>query len=169
DRMPGIVPDLPEIERGGVAVERGVAAQSSTVERAFEFVGGGDRAVAEARCNICKNLAIKTIHGQIDTEALLGAVDELRAEGNADVSDGEALAVAHDRRHRENAEQLPPGFDADNRLSGRVRLHHGLAPRRDVLAEDLRRVNTEEGGCRRRVETDQRNSLRLQRLHGAPK
>jgi hypothetical protein len=116
-----------------------------------------------------KTLAIETIHGQIDAEALLGAIDELLAEGDADIGDGEALAVTHDRRHRENAEQLPPGFDADNRLAGRVRLHHGLAPRRDILAEHLRRVNTEEGGCRRRVETDQRNSLRVQCLHRAPK
>jgi hypothetical protein len=91
----------------------------------------------------------------------------LLAKGNADVGNREAFAVTHDRRHRENAEQLPPGFDAHNRLAGLVRLHHGFAPRRDVLAEDLRRVNPEEGGRRRGVETDQGNSLRLQRLHGA--
>jgi hypothetical protein len=152
-----------------VAIERGVAAQNAAVECGFEFVRGGDRAAAEGRCDIRENVVIDTIHGQIDAEAPLGAIDELLAEGNADVGNREALAVAHDRRHRENAEQLPPGFDADNRLSGLVRLHHGLAPRRDVLAEDFWRVNAEEGGRRRGVETDQRDTLRLQRLHRAIK
>ena len=49
--------------------------------------------------------------------------------------DADALAVAHDRRHAENAERIASGFDADDRLSGLVRLHHGVAPRRDVVAE----------------------------------
>jgi hypothetical protein len=47
DRLPGVVPDLAEIERGGVAVERGVAAQSAAVESAFKFVRGGDHTAAK--------------------------------------------------------------------------------------------------------------------------
>ena len=65
------------------------------------------------------------MHGEIDAEALLDAVDELLAEGNADIGDGDAFSVAHDRRHGENAQRIPSGFDADDRFAGLVRLHHG--------------------------------------------
>src|SRR3979411_51754 len=150
-----------------MTVERGVATQSAAVEYAFKFVLGGDRAVTNGRCDICKNLAIETMHGQIDAEALLGAIDELLAKRNADVGDGNAFSVAHDRRHGENRQRIPPGFDADNRLAGLVRFHHGLAPRRDVFAEDLRLVNTEEGGCRRGVVTYEGDTPRLYRVQCA--
>ncbi len=146
-----------------MAVERGVATQAAAVEYALKLVLAGERAVAEGRCDTCESLAVEAVHGEIDAEALLGAIDELLAKGNADIGDGEALPVAHDRRHGENTERIPSGFDADDRLAGFVRLDHGSAPRRDVFAEKFRLVNPEEGGGRRRVEADQRHPLRLQR------
>jgi hypothetical protein len=161
--LSGIVLDLAEIERGRTAVARGVATQGAAVKYAFEFVLGGDRAVAKGRCDTGESLAVEAIHRQIDAEAQLGIVDEWLAKGNADVDDADAPAVAHDRRHGEDAERIPPGFDADNRLAGLVRLHHGLASRGDVIAEDLGLVHTEEIRGRRRLEADQRHAPRLYR------
>ena len=37
DRLTGVIPDLPEIERGGTAVDRGVAAQRLAVEHALQL------------------------------------------------------------------------------------------------------------------------------------
>ena len=42
-----------------------------------------------------------------------------------------------------------PDFDADDRLAGLVRFHHGGAPRRDVVAERLGIVDAQEDGRRR--------------------
>ena len=99
------------------------------------------------------------MHGEVDAEALLGAIDEFLAEGGANVDGCQALAVAQDRRHAENAQRLAARFDADDRLAGLDRLHHGVAARRDVVAEDLGRVNAVEHQRRRRLERDQRDAL----------
>ena len=107
------------------------------------------------------------MYGKVDAEALLGALDEFLAESDPDIGIGDTLAVAHDRRHGENAERIPARFDADDRFAGPVRLHHGDAAPRGVVAESLGVVRAVEGGRRRCLESDQRDPLRLQRLHGA--
>jgi hypothetical protein len=104
DRLPGVIPDLAEIERGRMAIERGVATQTAAVEYALEFVLGGERIVTKGRCDICKGLAVETLHRQIDAEAPLGAIDELLVERNADIDDADAFSIAHDRRDAVNAE-----------------------------------------------------------------
>ena len=157
DRLAGVIPDLPEIERGGVAVEFGVAAQGLAVEHALEFVRGGDHALAKGRGQL--NLAVERIHGKVDAEALLGAIDEFLAESGADVDIGKRLAVAHDRRHAENRERFSPRFDADDGLAGLDRFHHGGAACGGVVAEHLRRMDTVERGGRRLPERDQRDAL----------
>ena len=48
------------------------------------------------------------MHGEIDAEALLGAIDEFLAERDTDVGEADALAVPHDRRHGEDAEVSRP-------------------------------------------------------------
>ena len=87
DRLAGIVLDLPEIERGGMAVERGVAVQRCAIEHALQLVLGGDHGVAEGRGQLLEGLAVEPMHGEVDAEALLGAVDEFLAEGDADIGD----------------------------------------------------------------------------------
>ena len=166
DRLAGVVLDLPEIERGGTARERRVAAQRLAVEHALEFAGGGDHAVAEGRGQLLEFLAVIRIDRKVDAETLLGAVDEFLAEGGADVGIRYDLAVAHDRRHAENAERLPAGFDADDLLAGLGRLNHGAAAGRDIVTEDFRRMDPVDHRGRRLLEGDQRDALGLQRLHG---
>lgn len=109
------------------------------------------------------------MHGEIDAEALFGPIDEFLAKGGADVGVREDLAVAHDRRHAENAQRLAARFDADDRFAGLDRLHHRVAAPRDVVAEKLRCMNAIEDERRRRLESDQRDTLRDQRLHRAAK
>ena len=55
-------------------------AQRTAVEYAFEFILGDVGVVAECRSDPHKGLAVETMHGEVDAEALLGAVDELLAE-----------------------------------------------------------------------------------------
>ena len=109
------------------------------------------------------------MHGKVDAEALLGAVDEFLAERGADVGIRDGLAVTHDRRHAENAELLPPRLDADNRRAGLDRLHHRVAAARNVVSENLGGMDPVERQRRRRLERDQRDTLRRQRLHRAAK
>ena len=68
--------------------------------------------------SLLDGLAVEPVHRKVDAEALLGAIDEFLAEGGADVDIRDALAVAHDRRHAENAQRFAPGFDADDLLAG---------------------------------------------------
>ena len=56
DRLAGVVLDLPEIERGGTAAERRVAAQRRAVEHALEFLRRRDHAVAEGRGQLLESL-----------------------------------------------------------------------------------------------------------------
>ena len=74
DRLSRIVLDLPEIERGRMAVERGVATQSCAVKYAFKFVLAW-RPSCRRRVDamLAETLAVEPIHRQIDAEALLGA------------------------------------------------------------------------------------------------
>ena len=85
DRLAGVILDLPEIERGGMAAERRVAAQRCAVEHALELVRCRDHGVAEGRGQLLEVLAVVRVHRKIDAEALLGAIDEFLAEGDADV------------------------------------------------------------------------------------
>ena len=166
DRLAGVIPDLPEIERGGMSVDRGVTAQRLPVEHALELVGGRDRFVAEGRGQLLEGLAIVRIDRKVDAEALLGAIDEFLAEGGPDVDIGQRLAVAHDRRHAEDRELLATGLDADDGLAGLDRFHHGGTPLGSIVVEHLRRVDAVKGNRRRPPERDQRDALRLQRLQG---
>src|SRR5216683_1374513 len=75
--------------------------------------------------------------GDVDAETLLGAIDKFLAERGADVDIRKSLAVAHDRRDAEDAQFLPPGFDADDLLPGRQCLDDRGAARRDVVAGDV--------------------------------
>jgi hypothetical protein len=166
DRLTGIVLDLPDIERGGVAVEGRVTAQRGAIEYALQLLRCGNHCVAQRRGQLSKALAVVPIHGEVDAKTLLGALDEFLAKGDADIGVGDALAVAHDRRHGENAERIPARFDADNRPAGPVRFHHRGAAAGGVVAECLGVVDPVESHCRRGLERDQRDTLRLQRLHG---
>ncbi|MGY4329099.1 hypothetical protein ACVWWG_003516 [Bradyrhizobium sp. LB7.2] len=78
----------------------------------------------------------------------------------------QVLAVAHDRRHAEDAERLAARLDADDLPTGLERLDHGGAAGGNVVAESLGRVDADEGDRRRQLEGDQRDALRLQRLVG---
>src|SRR5436305_10081262 len=100
--------------------------------------------------------------GKIDAEALFGTVGELLAEGDADIGDGDALAVAHDRRHREGEQRIAAWLDADDRLAGPVRLDNRGAARRDVVVEGLRVMDAQEDLGRWQGEVDERHALRLQ-------
>jgi hypothetical protein len=57
------------------------------------------------------------MHGAVDAEALLGAVDESLWKHGADVDIRKALAATHVRRHPENPQLPPSGFDTDNPCS----------------------------------------------------
>src|ERR1019366_3433928 len=85
NRLAGVVLDLPDIERGGMAAEVGIAVQRRAVEHAFQLILRGDHSVAEGRGQLREGLAVKAMHGEIDAETQLGAVDEFLAEGGADV------------------------------------------------------------------------------------
>src|SRR6478752_6280251 len=168
-RLTGVILDLPEIERGGPACERCVAAQGLAVEHTLELLGAGDHAVAEGRGQLLEILAVIRIDRKVDAEALLGAIDEFLAEGGADVDIGQRLAVSHDRRHAEDRKRLAAGLDADDGLAGLDRLHHGGTPRRSIVVEHLRRMDTVNRGRGRPPERDQRDALRFQRLQGLAK
>ena len=107
------------------------------------------------------------MHGEVDAEAPLGPVHELVAERGADIDRGEAPAVAHDRRHAEDAERQAALFDACDLLAAAVRLHHGDAALGGIVAEDLRLVHAIEIDRGRRPDVDQRDALRLQCGHRA--
>ena len=169
DRLAGVIPDLPDIERGRMAVETGLAAQCRAVEYAFQLVRRGDHGVAEGRGEFLELLAVEPMHGEVDTEALLGAIDEFLAEGGPDIGNREALAVAHDRRDAEGNERVARRLDADDRLSGLVRRYDGDATRRDVIAKCLGVMDAQEDRCRRQGQAHDRKTLRLHRLHRAIK
>ena len=166
DRLAGVILDLPEIERGGPAADRGVAAQRLAVEHALQLARRRDHFVAEGRGQLLEVLAVERIDRKVDAEALLGAFDEFLAEGGADVDIGQRLAVAHDRRHAEDRKRLATGLDADDGLAGPDRFDHGGTPRGSIVVEHLRRMDAVDGHRRRPPERDQRDALRLHRLHG---
>ena len=85
DRLAGIVLDLPEVEHDGMAVERGIAAHRGAVEYALQFSVARERFFREARSDIGKSLAVDAMHGEVDAETPLDAVDELLVEGDADI------------------------------------------------------------------------------------
>ena len=153
DRLAGVILDLPEIERGGMAAElasRRSAAPSNTplssswvattlspkVEESFLKSLPSNECTARSMPKRCLARSTNSLPKAAPTSAF-----------------AEALAVAHDRRHAEDAERLAARFDADDRLAGLDRLHHGGAARRDVVAEDLRLVNAVEHGRRRHAGT----------------
>src|SRR5579872_7018396 len=98
-----------------MTAKRGIAADGAALECVFEFILAHKRLLGEGRCNIRKTLAVETMDGQIDAEALFGAVGELFVERDTDVDDADAFPIAHDRRHAVDAEGFPSGFDAGNR------------------------------------------------------
>ena len=49
DRLAGIIPDLPDIERGRMAAERGVAMHGVAIERALQLFRVATDAVADGR------------------------------------------------------------------------------------------------------------------------
>ena len=147
-----------------MAVECGFAAKYASVKGALQFFLAGQRLLGEGRSDGGESLAVETMHREVDAEALLDAVDKLLVEGDADIGNGDTLSVAHDGRHRKNAEGVPAGFDADDGFSGLVRLHHGIAPGRDIFAELAWSVGPVESRGGRRVEAEQRDALRLEGL-----
>src|SRR3954464_4447163 len=104
------------------------------------------------------------MYGKVDAEALLGPVDEFLAKGGADVGGREDFSVTQDRCNGKNAQRFPTGFDTDNRFASLERLEHGLPAPRNVVAENLRRVNAIKHERRRCLERDERDALRTQRL-----
>ena len=141
-----------------MAIEGGVAMQRRAIDDGLQFVRRRDHGIAEGRGDFLELLAVERMHGKVDAEALLGAVDEFLAERGADVGIRDGLAVTHDRRHAENAELLPPRLDADNRRAGLDRLHHRVAAARNVVSENLGGMDPVERQRRRRLERDQRNA-----------
>ena len=89
DRLAGVILDLPDIDCGWMASERGVAAQWLAGDHALELIGCRDHAVAEGRGQPLEILAVVGVYRKIDAEALLGAIDEFLAEGGADVGIGQ--------------------------------------------------------------------------------
>jgi hypothetical protein len=166
DGLAGIVLDLAEIELHRMAVENGVAQHGRAVHHALELVRGRDHAVAEGGRQPLEVLAVERMHGEVDAEALLGAVDEFLAEGDADIDIAQRLAVTHDRGHAEDRKRLAGGLDADDRSAGLDRFHHGDAPCGGVVAEDFRGVDPVEARRRGLPERDQRDALRLDRRPG---
>jgi hypothetical protein len=77
------------------------------------------------------------MHGEVDAEALLGAIDEFLAKSGPDIGNRKTLAVANDRSDAEGNERIPPRLDADDRLSGLICRYYGDATRRDVIAKCL--------------------------------
>src|SRR5581483_9762150 len=112
-------------------------AASYSVECAFKFIPSNERLLGESRSDIDKLLAVEAMYSEVYSEAVLDGVDELLVERNADVDHREAFPVAHDRRHREDAQGIPARFDADDRFARLVRFDHGASPRRNVFAEML--------------------------------
>jgi hypothetical protein len=127
DRLPGIVLDLPDIKGGRMAGEGGVAMERCAGEDALQFFRGGHGFVAKGRGYPFGSVAAERVYGKIDAETFFGAINEFLAEVGADVDICEGLAVADNRRHTEYAQQLPPGFNADDLSAGPERLHHGVA------------------------------------------
>ncbi len=150
-----------------MAAERGIAIQRRAVEHGLQLLRRGGDLVAKCRGEPLEGFAVERMDGEVDAEALLGAIDKLLAEGGADVDIRETLAVAHDRGDAENAEFVPSGFDAHDLLAARKCLHDRAAPCRNVVTENLRVVDAVERYCRRRLEGDQGDALCLQSRHGA--
>src|SRR6202012_520886 len=69
NRLPGIVLDLSEIDRGRVAINNSRAAHSAAIQCSFELILGGNRTVTKGGGDTGKSLAIETVDGQIDAEA----------------------------------------------------------------------------------------------------
>jgi hypothetical protein len=138
-------------------------------EDALQFFRGGHGFVAKGRGYPLGIVAAERVYGKIDAETLFGAINEFLAEVGADVDICEGLAVADNRRHTEYAQQLPPGFNADDLSAGPERLHHGVAAPRHVIPENFRRVNPVERERWLRFECDQWDALHFQRFHGAAK
>ena len=86
DRLAGVILDLPDIERGGMAADRGVAAQGPRRRiRPSIRPAVATTPSPKVEDSFLKILAVERVHGEVDAEALLGAVDEFLAEGDADV------------------------------------------------------------------------------------
>ena len=128
--------------------------QRPVLEHALQLLRRSDHGVAEGRREFLYFLAVEPMYGEIDPEALFGAIDEFLAEAGADICRGHSLSVPQDRRDAENAERFPPGFDTDNGFAGLERLQHGFSPSRDVIAENLRRMNAVNNQRRRYLESD---------------
>ena len=169
DRLTRVIPDLPDIDGGGVAVQFGITAHGPAVDHTLEIVLGGDHGLAIGRRQFLEHGAVERMHGEVDAETLLGALDELLAESCPDVDICKRLAVAHDRCHAENRERFATRFHADDGFAGLDRFHHGGAACGGVVAEHFRRMDTVERGGRSLPERDQRDSLPLDRLHGLAK
>jgi len=113
DRLAGIVLDLAEIERCRMAIDPGVAPHDRAVENAFHLVLRGHRRVVVGSREFPEFVVLEAMHGDIDAEALLGAIDEFLAEGNADIDDTDTLAIAHHRRHRKDGKRGTGRLDAE--------------------------------------------------------
>ena len=138
DRLAGVILDLPDIERGGTAAERRVAVQRCAAEHALQLFRRGDHGIAEGRGQLLEVPCRRTYARRDRCRSAAWRGRRIPCRTAAPFSAiGDALAVTHDRRHGENAERIAAHFDADDRLAGLVRLHHGGAPRRDVVAERL--------------------------------
>src|SRR3954462_5255712 len=109
------------------------------------------------------------MNGKVDAKAFLRAIDEFLAEGSANIGSGQGLPIMLDGGDGKDSERLPPGFNTDNRLFGFERLQHRLPTTGDVVAKNFGGVNAVEHQRRGRLESDQRYSLRRQRLHRAIK
>ena len=122
-------------------IQDGVSLQWRAVERALDFVIGGDGSAFESRRKRFERRTVETVHGKVDAEALLDAVDEFLAEFEADISHPEGFAPLRDRRHGIDTEVTLSVFDADDRFSGPDRIGHGHATRRNVIAKYFRQVS----------------------------
>src|SRR5436305_5187600 len=135
--MAAVIFDLNDVKRGAMAGVGCLAMQRPVLEHALQLFRRSDHGVAEGRREFLYFLAVEPMYGEIDPEALFGAIDEFLAEAGADIRRGHSLSVPQDRRDAENPQRFPPGFDTDNRFAGLDRLKHGFSPSRDVIAEDL--------------------------------
>jgi hypothetical protein len=86
--LAGVVGDLADIERGGLAGEGKVAMQRPAFVHPFDLVRRCCHGIAECRRKLLEFLAVEPMHGHVDAKPLFGAIDEFLAKRRPDVGGG---------------------------------------------------------------------------------
>ena len=106
-------------------------------------------------------ILVSQVERSIDATALLEILEELLPKGQAELDRSHLLAGMRDGHDATNAQSCHPALKTKHRLALRVGFNHGLAERREIVAELLRLMNAQERERWRLVELELLYFIRL--------